>query len=71
MSDTLWYQNMAKAMAKREKALNAVTRWQAAVAEAEAEIQALRDGDVAVADDKFDDVKVPNQIEFHAPIPNL
>lgn len=51
MADTLWYQSMATAMAKREKALNAVTRWQKAVADAEAEIEALRAGeDVASYD---------------------
>jgi hypothetical protein len=44
MTDTLWYQKMATAMAKREKALNAVMRWQKAVADAEAEIEALRAG---------------------------
>lgn len=47
MADAEWYDKMAAAMRKREKCLNGIARWQADLAEAEAEIQALRESDVA------------------------
>ena len=58
--------------------MNAVTRWQLAVAEAESEIQALRDGgdvadttDVVSDPNKFDDVVVPTEPEFYASTPSI
>jgi SMC interacting uncharacterized protein involved in chromosome segregation len=47
MAGAEWYEAMASAMKKREKCLNGIARWQADLVEAEAEIQALRDGDTA------------------------
>ena len=44
MPDANWYEAMGKAMAKREKCLNAINRWTADLAEVEAEIEALRTG---------------------------
>jgi hypothetical protein len=38
---------MAAAMKNREKCLTAIAKWQGLLAEAEAEIQALRESDVA------------------------
>lgn len=49
MPNSEWYEAMALAMKKREKCLNGIARWQADLAEAEAEIQALRESDVADA----------------------
>lgn len=68
MPDAQWYESMAAAMKKRERCLNGIVRWQAELAEAEAEIQALRDGDVASADDdKFNDVSFPPEFKAAAP----
>lgn len=45
MPDATWYEEMGKAMSRRDKALNAITKWQATLAEVEAEIEALRTGE--------------------------
>lgn len=50
MTDTLFYQNMAAALKRRDHASKAIQKWQLALAEAEAEIQALRESDTS--DDK-------------------
>lgn len=42
MPNAEWYERMGKAMARREKCLNAITKWQAELAEVEAEIDTLR-----------------------------
>lgn len=69
MPDAQWYEAMAKAMAKREKCINAIARWQADLAEVEAEIEALRTGEQAqqqtpaaeVAAPTFQDLSTPEQ----------
>lgn len=42
MPNAEWYEQMGKAMTRREKCLNAITKWQAELAGVEAEIEALR-----------------------------
>ena len=62
MSDAQWYEAMASAMKKRERCINAISKWQGELAEAEAEIQALREGDIA--DDADDpDVRLATAVE--------
>lgn len=41
MTDTLFYQNMAAALKRRDHASKAIQKWQFALAEAEAEIENL------------------------------
>lgn len=50
MADAQWYEAMAAAMKKRERCLTGIVRWQNELAEAEAEIEALRDSDTVVDD---------------------
>lgn len=60
MPDANWYEAMGKAMAKREKCLNAINRWTADLAEVEAEIEKLRTGEqVQAAADEPTDVAFP------------
>lgn len=62
MPDAAWYEAVAAKMKARERALTAIAKWQATLAEVEADIQALRESDVSdvvSAPDKFDDVTVP------------
>jgi hypothetical protein len=54
MAGAEWYDKMAAAMRKREKCLNGIARWQADLAGAEAEIQALRESDGAETADADD-----------------
>jgi hypothetical protein len=61
VSDAQWYEAMASAMKKRERCINGITKWQGELAEAEAQIQALREGDVANADDP--DVRLATAVE--------
>lgn len=74
MPDATWYESMASAMKARERCLTAITKWQGLLAEAEAEIQALRDGDAAATDvasdpGKFQDISFP--VGFKAAEPQL
>jgi hypothetical protein len=43
--DATWYEEMGKAMSRRDKALNAIAKWQQTLAEVEADIEALRTGE--------------------------
>ena len=61
MTDTLFYQNMAAALKRRDHASKAIQKWQLALAEAEAEIQALRESDV----------KDEEEPEAPAPMPSV
>lgn len=58
MADAAWYEQMASAMKKREKCLNAIARWQDDLAVAEAEIEALRAGEAAEDDEEPEPVAV-------------
>lgn len=59
VTDTAWYDRMAAAMKKRDRCLTALAKWQEDLAAAEAEIQALRESDVAdVVEDKTTEPEV-------------
>lgn len=60
MANEAWYHDMSAAMKERDRALTGLARWQEALAEAEAKIQALRESDVAdVVEDKTTEPEVP------------